>query len=72
MKVIPETGGNIVLVFTLSVPNEGYSRNVLYELNLISTCLLLEQKSKTCFILLYIKISEVLCSFNNILCTNSM
>jgi hypothetical protein len=27
MKVIPETGGNIVLVFTLSVPNEGYSRN---------------------------------------------
>jgi hypothetical protein len=27
MKVIPDTGGNIVLVFTLSVPDEGYSRN---------------------------------------------
>jgi hypothetical protein len=27
MKVIPETGCNIVLVFILSVPDEGYSRN---------------------------------------------
>ena len=27
MKVITEAGGNIVLVFILSVSDEGYSRN---------------------------------------------
>jgi hypothetical protein len=29
MKFIPETGDNIVLVFTLSVPDEGYFERTL-------------------------------------------
>jgi hypothetical protein len=32
MKVIPEMGGNIVLVFTLSVPDEGYFERTWWRL----------------------------------------